>query len=172
MEGTTPTRLLGPGGNGFHRGIYRTVWSVCGSPFFRGSTKAVRVRSDRAQNPFVLAAAAFVFAFAIAFLRRGDTLVHPQLWAEDGTFMVPHFLAEGWWPLKGDEGYLTIVPHVIDNLALTIAPYDSLTVSTWLAWLFMAGVAALIAGAPTVLRGCLAFALGSVPILSRQMTSA
>ncbi len=118
--------------------------------------------SDRAQNPFVLAAAAFVFAFAIAFLRRGDTLVHPQLWAEDGTFMVPHFLAEGWWPLKGDEGYLTIVPHVIDNLALTIAPYDSLTVSTWLAWLFMAGVAALIAGAPTVLRGRLALAQGSV----------
>ena len=111
------------------------------------------------RQPLVLAAAAFALAFLIAFLRRGGNLLSPQLWTEDGIYMVPHFLTHGWWPLKGEEGYLTVVPHLISNLALTFAPQSFVEVSTWLAWIFMAGAAAIIAGAPTLLKGRLWLAL-------------
>lgn len=105
------------------------------------------------RTPLLPAAAVFVLAFAISFLRRGSNLTRPQLWAEDGTLMVPHFMTQGWWPLKGDEGYLEIVPHLISNLALTLTPHAYVPVSTWLTWIFMAAVAVFIALAPTLLKG-------------------
>lgn len=105
------------------------------------------------RKPPYTALAAFVLAFLIAFSRRGTNLLRPQIWDEDGTMMLPHFLAHGWSSFKGDEGYLMLVPHLVTNLAGTIAPHAYTTVSTWLAWLFMAGVAAYIAAAPSLLKG-------------------
>lgn len=101
-----------------------------------------------------LALLAALSALVLLYSRRGSTLTNPQVWSEDGYFIVPQFLASGWATMAEPvQGYLISISRIISNASLTIAPNDYPFVSTLLAWLFTAAVAAFIAVAPTLLKG-------------------
>ena len=103
---------------------------------------------------------AAVGALVLLYLRRGMTLTQPQVWAEDGLYVVPQFLQDGWWSLFYPlHGYLILVSRLVSGLALTIAPQNYPLSSTVIAWTFTAVIAAYIAITPTLLRGRLWIAL-------------
>jgi hypothetical protein len=101
-------------------------------------------------NPAWLAA---IF-LALLMLRRGQQLLSPQVWAEDGTEIIRGFINGGTVTLfKPVSGYLLLVPKLISWLSLGVSfsfyPY----VSTILTWLFLLGVLLLIALHPSKLAG-------------------
>ncbi len=113
-----------------------------------------------------LAAAMFLATIAVLASRRTSTLTTPYLWAEDGLDIVPQFVLRGWSSLLDPiSGYMAFIPRLISYIALSVTPQAYPLTSTAFSWLFMAGVLAFIALAPTQLRArpCVALACLFVP---------
>lgn len=105
------------------------------------------------QGAVVGCLAAF-FSLLLLYSRRGQTIINPQVWNEDGVFIVPEFIKHGWMSMALPvNGYLISIARLISNLSLSVAPDLYPTVSTSLTLLFTAAVAAYIAVAPTLLKG-------------------
>lgn len=92
--------------------------------------------------------------FALLYLRRPQQLLHPQVWDEDGTRIIPalltHGLASLFYPVNG---YLIVLPKLISALALAISGLYYPLISTVIAWIFIVGVCLAVAVSPTWLRG-------------------
>ena len=56
----------------------------------------------------------------VLFLRKPDSLLNPQFWAEDGTAFFSHAYEHGlWWTLlQHTAGYLNTVPRLVAGLAV------------------------------------------------------
>jgi hypothetical protein len=96
-------------------------------------------------------AAAFLF---LLFVRRSSQLIHPQIWDEEGTQIIPGFLKHGLMSLDTPvNGYLVTVPKIIMGISLSVSSLHLPLIATVLTWLFIAGVCMAIAKAPTWLKG-------------------
>jgi hypothetical protein len=96
----------------------------------------------------------FLLFFWLLYLRRSAQLLHPQVWDEDGTQVIPGLLVHGWKSLFYPvNGYLIFVPKVISAVSLSISGLYYPMVSTILAWIFVAGVCVAISVCPIALRG-------------------
>lgn len=97
--------------------------------------------------------ALFAVTLLVFFLRRGDTLVHPGVWAEDGVVILPSILSTGASSLTQTVGgYLNTTARILDLAAAGISASQYALVGTVLAWLFSAAVVLAIALSPTLLR--------------------
>jgi hypothetical protein len=113
----------------------------------------------------VIAFIVSVATFLLLFLRRSDLILNPQVWSEDGFYIIPQFLEEGWLTLLVPvQGYLVTTSRLISNVVLTMSPENYPLFSTALSWFFIASVMCLIALSPTMLRGKAAVALSCLLI--------
>ena len=109
---------------------------------------------------------ASVAALAAAFLvillfRRGQQIVCPQVWDEDGTLILREILDDGIGARLGSEiGYEVLVPRVISWLSLCTSISLYPLVSTLLAWAFSVAVLLVIARHPSRLAGGALLSLG------------
>jgi len=110
--------------------------------------------SDRPRSHTAAIAAAVVVATLVVLAsRRGMTLAAPSFFVEFGSVIVPAFLADGWASaLQPLQGYLTLLPRIVGGLTLILAPHHAALASTIITWLITAGILALVAAAPTLLR--------------------
>jgi hypothetical protein len=103
----------------------------------------------------------------LLFARRSAQLLHPQVWDEEGTKIIPDLLYHGFLSLVHPiNGYLIIVPKVIVGLSLTVSSLFLPLISTVLAWLFIGGVCVAIAVSPTWLKGGVLVCLATLLIPS------
>lgn len=118
-----------------------------------------RISSLFYQRIVVGGLAAF-FAVALLFSRRSQTITSPQVWSEDGRYIIPQFINHGWLSLlEPVNGYLVFISRFISNTTLTLVPESYPLASTLLSWFFTAIVAAYIAIAPTLLKKRLLLAM-------------
>ena len=96
----------------------------------------------------------FILFFALLYLRRSAQLLHPQVWDEDGTEILPGLLDHGlkslFFPING---YLIVVPKLISAISLAISGLYYPLVSTVITWGFIVGVCIAISLSPTWLKG-------------------
>ena len=91
--------------------------------------------------------------FILLYLRRGEQLLSPEIWNEDGTQNFISFLNHGWMNLlEPVSGYLITVPKLITNISLSISALYYPEISTYLAWIFTIFVALAVAYAPTHIK--------------------
>ena len=89
----------------------------------------------------VLLAAAFAL---LLFSRRSAQLLSPQVWDEDGTYVLAGLLARGWASLAEPvNGYLILVPKLVSALSLSVSFYHYPLVSTLVAWCVIVAVSAI-----------------------------
>ena len=101
-------------------------------------------------NRFVLSAV----CFTLLFLRRGSQLLSPQVWAEDGTYIVQQFAESGLTAfIQPVEGYLVLVPKLISFLAIKLSFFHYPEISTYLCWLFTIFTFIAISVSPTSMKG-------------------
>lgn len=80
--------------------------------------RAIATAASRPRLTGLLGAA---FALAIVIARRTDQLTDPQVWAEDGTEIVPTFLEHGVSGfLTPVNGYLITIPKLVSFAALKL----------------------------------------------------
>jgi hypothetical protein len=114
--------------------------------------------SDRAdgmgfRSPYRIALFAVLF-LELLFIRRGEQLLNPQVWVEDGRVVIPGLITEGVRSLiEPVNGYLISIARLISSVALSITFVHYPLVSTILAWLFTAAVVLAVSFSPTILRG-------------------
>ncbi len=96
----------------------------------------------------------FALFFFLLYLRRSAQLLHPQVWDEDGTQIIPGLLDHGlrslFYPVNG---YLILVPKLISAISLSISGLYYPLVSTVITWFFIIGVCIAIAISPIWLKG-------------------
>ncbi len=120
--------------------------------FAGASPASPKTVSGKSQH-VALGAAMALATVAVLASRRTSTLTTPYLWAEDGLDIVPQFVLRGWPSLFDPiSGYMAFIPRLMSYISLSVAPQAYPLTSTLLSWLFMAGVLAFIALAPTRLR--------------------
>jgi len=94
----------------------------------------------------------FIF-FILLFLRRGSQLINPQVWDEDGAFIIPSFIINGWGNLlEPVSGYLITIPKIITNISMSISFIYYPEVSTYITWFLTILIGLLIVYAPTGLK--------------------
>jgi hypothetical protein len=104
-------------------------------------------------SPYRIALFAILF-LELLFIRRGEQLLDPQVWVEDGRVVLPGLIVEGARSLiEPVNGYLISIERLISSVALSITFVHYPLVSTILAWLFIAAVVLAISFSPTILRG-------------------
>jgi len=89
----------------------------------------------------------------IAYLRRPDQILHPYVWDEDGTYILAHFVTDGWPSFFSPvAGYLILPSKAISLIshAISFAYYPE--ISTALTLAATTAVCGAIATAPTDLR--------------------
>jgi hypothetical protein len=105
--------------------------------------------------------------FAILLARRSAQLVHPQVWDEDGTQILPELIGNGpasiLWPVNG---YLVVIPRVISFLALSLSISHYALIGTLLAWAYTIFVLIALSEAPLLLRGGVLLALAALLVPS------
>jgi hypothetical protein len=95
-----------------------------------------------------------LIGFALLMLRAWPRLLHPEVWAEDGTQSLASFLTRGPASiLRPVNGYLILLPKLLTVLSASISLTLYPVLSTVLAWAFEVFVFVTIARAPTLLRG-------------------
>lgn len=107
-----------------------------------------------------------VLAAIIIAGRRWFQFVHPDVWVEDGTLVIPSYVEHGWFGLFTPvAGYLIIPAKLVSFIALSITFVHYAFVSTVLATIVQASCVAAIASAPTMLpaRIVCAFAVVFLP---------
>ena len=91
--------------------------------------------------------------FALLLSRRWQQLLSPQVWDEDGSQILPMYIAKGWQTfIVPVNGYLITIPKMISALSVEFSFYNYPLFSTLLCWLFTVFVALTIAYAPTKLK--------------------
>src|ERR1700684_3646189 len=102
-----------------------------------GSYQALRGSPDR----LVYCAFLFLLFFSLLYLRRSEQLLHPQVWDEDGSQIIPGLLAHGlralFYPMNG---YLILTPKVISAISLAISCVYYPLISTIFTWIFIISV--------------------------------
>jgi hypothetical protein len=94
-----------------------------------------------------------ILFFILLFLRRGDQLLMPGVWNEDGTQIIPSFIEHGWSNLLiGVNGYLITIPKLISNLSMSLSPLYYPEISTIITWVFTIFVGLAVAFSPTRLH--------------------
>ena len=91
----------------------------------------------------------------------------PQVWAEDGTRVIPGFISHGWnFLFTPVNGYLITVPKLISAISLTISFSHYPIISTIISWLFIATIGLAVVLSPTHLKGKLlcAILMFSIPL--------
>jgi len=79
-----------------------------------------RIRSEQPRPAALswVAVAACLLA-VVLFLRKPDSLLNPQFWAEDGTFFLEAYDHGLWWTItRPIAGYLNTVPRLVAGLAV------------------------------------------------------
>lgn len=121
--------------------------------FAGGMRASTSPQYSRRSEYFSVAGAMALATIAVLVSRRTTTLTRPYVWAEDGIYIVPQYILDGWNSIFAPvSGYITVIPRILSHTALTFAPASYPIVSILLSWAFMAGVLAFIALAPTQLR--------------------
>ncbi len=91
--------------------------------------------------------------FSLLYVRRSIQLLHPQVWDEDGTQVLPALLDHGlkslFYPVNG---YLILVPKLISAISLAVSGIYYPLVSTIITWAFIVGVCVAIAVCPIWLK--------------------
>lgn len=91
--------------------------------------------------------------FSLLFLRRPMEFIAPYVWAEDGTWNIPHYLDYGFWSLlQPVQGYLILPSKIISAISLKLSFVHYPELSIYLSALFSVFCLYLIAYAPTLLR--------------------
>jgi hypothetical protein len=110
--------------------------------------------SGTSARPALYYAALFLLFFFLLYLRRPAQLLHPQVWDEDGTQIVPGLIDHGlkslFYPVNG---YLVLVPKLISAISLSISGVHYPLVSTVITWIFISWVCLEIATSQTWLCG-------------------
>ena len=128
--------------------------SIRNSREWRGDSGRIAALRESRSNQALYYILLFLLFFGLLYLRRSAQLLHPQVWDEDGTQVIPGLLVHGWKSLFYPvNGYLIIVPKVISAVSLSISGLYYPMVSTILAWTFVAGVCVAISVSPIALRG-------------------
>lgn len=98
-------------------------------------------------------AAIMIWAGALIALRRPDQIVNPEVWNEDGIFVIPQIIQGGFLSVfEPVNGYLIIPSRLITWLSLQ-APLEYYpTISTALGVTAQTACVAAVAVAPTMLR--------------------
>ena len=127
-----------------------------------GASNAVgsswRARWLRRMNGLAATAAGFL---VLLLLRRGQQLISPQVWDEDGTYIFTGLLDGGAATLVAAEpGYMILAPRLVAWVSLGTSISFHPHISTILAWLFSLGVLLLVARGPSTLAGGPLLALG------------
>jgi hypothetical protein len=96
----------------------------------------------------------FALFFGLLYLRRSAQLLHPQVWDEDGTMILPGLIDHGlkslFYPVNG---YLILLPKLISAISLLVSGLYYPLVSTLISWIFIVYVCITIAVSPTWLKG-------------------
>lgn len=96
----------------------------------------------------------FVLFFALLYMRRSPQLLHPQVWDEDGTRIIPGFLDHGLASLAFPVGgYLVLVPKLISGISLAISGVYYPVVSTIVTWLVILAICIGISESPLWIKG-------------------
>lgn len=94
-----------------------------------------------------------VVSLALFFLRRPLQFIHPDVWVEDGTILIPDTMRFGVDAVfRPQNGYLFVVPRVLNLVSMQVPIEYYPELSTLLAVLFDLSVVLCVAAAPTVLR--------------------
>lgn len=89
----------------------------------------------------------------LLLLRRGDTILVPSVWNEDGSIILPDMMRNGLGTLLHPlNGYFITIPKLIDLIAFAISATWFPLINAILAWLVAVGVGLAVAFAPTMLR--------------------
>ncbi|MCO6386053.1 hypothetical protein [Aliihoeflea sp. 40Bstr573] len=100
-----------------------------------------------------LFAAAMIWAGALIALRRPDQIMNPEVWNEDGIFVIPQIIQGGFFSIfEPVNGYLIIPSRMITWLSLQGPLEYYPTISTALGVFAQAACVAAVAVAPTMLR--------------------
>ncbi len=95
-----------------------------------------------------------ILSVLIIVARRWPQFVHPDVWVEDGVRVIPDFARYGWAGLFIPvSGYLVVPAKLVSFLALSISFIHYALISTILATVVQAACVAVIACAPTILKG-------------------
>lgn len=106
-----------------------------------------------ARRPAILAPALAVAFAVLLFLRRGDTLLVPGVWAEEGTTVLAGIESSGVATLlEPIAGYYGTIPKLIGLAGYAVSATQFPLITAILGWLFSIGVGLVIAFAPTNLR--------------------
>jgi hypothetical protein len=96
----------------------------------------------------------FVLFTVLTASRRHWQYLSPQVWAEDGTNVIPGLALHGWASfIEPVNGYLITLPKLITMLALSISVVHYPLISSLISAACMGLVATAIALSPTHLRG-------------------
>ncbi len=116
-------------------------------------SKLSKFRRRAFQEPTVRYLLLVALFFSLLYMRRSVQLLHPQVWDEDGTQVLPALLDHGlkslFYPVNG---YLILVPKLISAISLGISGIYYPAVSTIITWGFIVGVCLAIAVCPTWLK--------------------
>lgn len=105
------------------------------------------------RRPVVKAIALSLLFALILLLRRGDSLLVPSVWNEDGKLILPDIVHNGLLTLVHSlNGYFVTIPKLIDLIAFGVSATQYPLINAILAWLVAIGVGLTVAFAPTVLR--------------------
>jgi hypothetical protein len=95
----------------------------------------------------------FLVAAVLIALRRPDQIAFPEVWNEDGIFVLPQLLEHGFAAVfEPVNGYLIVPSRLISWIALSISLEHYPAYATWLGILAQAACVATVAAAPTFLR--------------------
>ena len=99
-----------------------------------------------------ITALSFLF-FTLLYFRRGNQLLSPEVWDEDGKYNIVSFIQNGWMNLfEPVAGYLITIPKLITNISMSISFIYYPEISTYLAWIFTIFVALAVVYSPTHLK--------------------
>ena len=104
-------------------------------------------------NKFLFIIITFLSCFLILYLRRGNQLLSPEVWDEDGTENLKTFIENGWsFLLIPVSGYLITISKIITGISASISILYYPEISTYLTWTFQIMVGVAVAVSPTHLK--------------------
>jgi len=104
-------------------------------------------------SPLARAIALVLLTITVLFLRRPDQFLHPDVWVEDGKFILPDFANEGAWTLtKPLAGYFLTATKLISVVAYSLSILWAPEIEQVLIVAFTCLVVLAVALSPTHLR--------------------
>jgi hypothetical protein len=104
----------------------------------------------RDHRTWCVVVALLVCTLAAMILRRPDQWAAPYVWIEEGTIMLPDFIATGWRALFHPvNGYFLLPTKLILAISATLSFRWLPEIEYWLTLAFTAGVLAAVAFTPT-----------------------